>query len=471
MAHAYERSARHLERSGNLLSPTKADQRNGAPAPVSPLAFQALQSQRAPGNEAVGALVASHALQLQRTVGNAAVGALVGRQASRKAPRVNRADSQIVMRDVPTTHSATSTQSPAPAAPSKDGVEKVYATLTGMWEKNSQNRTGEADGDKVKAECYVFVELVGEKPALYSGAVKRTVAEKLGVDPSKDRSQMTQFLVDYEPGLKKFADEVGAKVAARVAAAPDPTATWQWVQEHLAEFLSDGGRGSAFNDQVEDKILGDYENKLAKELKKKPSELQEMADTEVSKIIDRFATNMYVGVTQAGAEFHLPMPLPGVHYDVAKAGSATTLLASELGEMFLKHSGTLVELGLHILPFATFAGEIFSIWKEAEEERERIEKENKRGELEERAKHELFIAYDKTMTSIQNRSDTLSVLVVGQALKRKINPKAAGKHRLEDLVIEQLGFDEDVRDPAKVLEKASWKLHVASRELQKVLSE
>jgi len=385
-----------------------------------------------------------------------------------QSQRQESARGHMVMRDV---HETPPAQSPAAAARSKEGIEKVYATLIGMWERLSQSRITEADGDKIKAECAVFVMLIGERPYLYSSEVKRIVAEKLGVYPKKHESQFAQFMVDYGPGLKKFADDVGAEMAAKIASAPDPTATWLWVQEHVSEFLSDGGRGSSFNDLVEDKILGDYERKLAKELKKKPSELQEMADIQVSTIIDRFATNMHVGVTQAGAEFHLPMPLPGVHYNVAKAGSATTLLASELGEMFLKHSGKLVELGLHILPFATFAGEIFSIWREAQEERERVEKENKRGELEERAKHALFVAYDKTATSIQRRSDTLSVLVVGEALKRKIDPKAAGKHRLEDLVIEQLGFDEDVRDPAKVLEKASWKLRDASRELQKALSE
>jgi len=329
-------------------------------------------------------------------------------------------------------------------------------------------KTHDLDGDKVKGECEAFVLMIGERPSSYPSAIKRIIHDQLGV--GHDRPSLDQFHSDYGVAIDRFAADIGRKVLADLRASPaDPIQTWQWAQQSLTEFLTDGGRGSAFNDRVEDAILGDVEKKAAKELKMKPAELQQMADSEVVRIIDEFATNIYVGVTQAGAAFHLPMPV-GKHYNVTGAGAATTLFATEVGEMFLKHGSKLLKV-VSFLPFATLALELFSIWREANEEEERIRKENKRGELEERAKTELFLAYDKEVAAIRSREDVLSVLVVADALKRNINPKAAGKHRLQDLVIEHLGFEPDVRDPAKVLERASQELVRASGELERALEE
>ncbi len=359
--------------------------------------------------------------------------------------------------------------SPAPTLPTKDGAEMAYAALVNEWERVSAVQAALAGGDKLKGECAAFILMIGEKPALYAGTVMRSVADPLG---AHDRAAIAQFKSDYKTAIDRFANQIGARVLADLQAGPsDPLDTWQWAQLHFAEFLSDGGRGTAFNDRVENKLLGEFEKKAAKEVGKRPAELQAMADTQVARIIDRFADNTLIGITQAGAEFHLPMPLGGARFNKAEAASATTRFAFEIGEIFLKDKGKLVKLGLHALPFATLAIEIYSIWDEANKEEEQIKRENKRAELEERAKHALFLAQDQTVKAIQDRSDVLSVLVVAEALKRKIDPKAAGKHRLQELVIDELGFDPDVGDVSKVLEKASSGLRDGVELLQKELAE
>lgn len=392
----------------------------------------------------------------------------LGRRAPAPGAQNSSIQRQAVQRQLSGPVRTAANAPPASKSLPKNGAEKVYDALVDKWWSLSTTKRNMYH-ERFKGSCAAFILMIAERPVLYPYTLMREIHRDLGI--GYDQPGLDQFKSHYGVAIDRFATDIGRQLLHDVQLTSDPLQTWQWAQQEFSEFLSDGGRGSAFNDRVEDAILGDFKEKAAKELKRKPAELQEMADSEVKLIIHQFAENIIDGVTQAGASWYLPMPVGTHNPSITKAGAATTLWATEVGEMFFKHGGKLLKLGLHILPFATFALELISIFKEASEEEERIRKENKRLELEGRARDGLYRAWNRTVTGIEARSDVLSVLVVAEALKRKINPKAAGKHRLEILVIEHLGFDPDVYDRTKVLEKASWELHDKTSELQQEMEE